>query len=156
MCTFESWMSLQIDRRPDLISYFERIHSWFPILDPTLPKFSPAIYCDLYATSLIYWHQSAELKKHPRPDVAYAWNLAVTALHEEFLSPSLHTLYASLLDLNGRPVTSITGNVLQSGRTVALAHSLGLNRDPSNWSISTDEKHARIRLWWGVLIHDRW
>lgn len=80
----------------------------------------------------------------------------MAALQEEFLSPSLDTLYAALLDLNGRPVTSITDNVLTSGKTVALAHSLGLNRDPSSWNISKDEKHARIRLWWGVLIHDRW
>lgn len=126
------------------------------MLDTSQQRYSPALRCDMYATSLIHWHQSAQLKAHPRPDPVYTWNLAVAALQEEFLSPSLDTLYAALLDLNGRPVTSITDNVLTSGKTVALAHSLGLNRDPSSWNISKDEKHARIRLWWGVLIHDRW
>jgi hypothetical protein len=31
-----------------------------------------------------------------------------------------------------------------------------LNRDPSNWKLSQAEKDQRIRLWWGVVIHDRW
>jgi hypothetical protein len=126
------------------------------MLDASQQNYSHALKCDLYATSLIYWSQSAQLKIHPRPDPAYAWNLAVAALQEEFLSPSLSTLYAALLDLNGRPVTSITENVLTCGKTVALAQCLGLNRDPSSWNIPKDEKHARIRLWWGILIHDRW
>jgi hypothetical protein len=77
-------------------------------------------------------------------------------LQEEFLAPSIETVEAALIELNGRPIESITGNVINSGRTVALAHSLGLNRDPSTWKISDEEKCRRIKLWWGVLIHDRW
>ncbi|KAI9650760.1 hypothetical protein NHQ30_000785 [Ciborinia camelliae] len=78
------------------------------------------------------------------------------SLQGDFLAPGLSTLYTALLDLSGRPVISITGNTLTSGRTVALAQSLGLNRDASKWRISDHEKNLRTRLWWGVLIHDRW
>jgi hypothetical protein len=54
-------------------------------------------------------------------------------LQEEFLAPSIETVEAALIELNGRPIESITGNAINSGRTVALAHILGLNRDPSTW-----------------------
>lgn len=50
----------------------------------------------------------------------------------------------------------MTGNAISCGRLVSLSHCLGLNRDPSNWKISLQEKKQRIRLWWGVVIHDRW
>ncbi|KAJ5613240.1 hypothetical protein N7510_006434 [Penicillium lagena] len=33
---------------------------------------------------------------------------------------------------------------------------MGLNRDPSHWNISPIEKKFRIRIWWLVVIHDRW
>lgn len=77
------------------------------------------------------------------------------ALQEEFLAPGMSTVHAALLDLNGRPTTSITGNTINSGRTVGLSHILGLNRDPWTWKVSESEKNTRVRLWWGVLIHDR-
>ncbi|EGC45957.1 C6 transcription factor [Histoplasma capsulatum var. duboisii H88] len=150
----------------DLVKIFlDRINSSFLIFDEasflesyksdngSLP---PAVMCQVYAQSLIYWGQSQTLAPHPKPDIRYAVNLAVAALHEEFSAPGLSTLSASLIDLTGRPIFSMTGNAINSGRTVALSHILGLNRDPSSWKLSRAEKHQRIRLWWGVLIHDRW
>ncbi|OJD14407.1 hypothetical protein AJ78_05254 [Emergomyces pasteurianus Ep9510] len=150
----------------DLVKIFlDRINSSFLIFDEasflesyksdngSLP---PALMCQVYAQSLIYWGQSQILAPHPKPDIRYAVNLAVAALHEEFSAPGLSTLSTSLIDLTGRPIFSMTGNAINSGRTVALSHSLGLNRDPSSWKLSRAEKNQRIRLWWGVLIHDRW
>ncbi|KAM0166001.1 hypothetical protein ACHAQE_001860 [Botrytis cinerea] len=145
--------------------YFRHIHPSFPIIDEHSfnqlyskgdKSLSPALMCDILASSLVHWRQSPGLKPFPVPDQRYCWNLAVESLQGDFLAPGLSTLYAALLDLSGRPVVSITGNTLTSGRTVALAHSLGLNRDPSRWRISDHEKNLRTRLWWGVLIHDRW
>jgi hypothetical protein len=146
-------------------SYFENIHPSFPILDEEHFKhlyktddrsLSAALVCEVLVSSLIYWHRSESLRSHPCPDLRYGWNLAVAALQEEFLAPGMSTILAALIDLNGRPTTSITGNTINSGRTVALAHVLGLNRDPQTWKISDAEKNMRVRLWWGVLIHDRW
>ncbi|KAJ5683103.1 hypothetical protein N7462_006268 [Penicillium macrosclerotiorum] len=42
------------------------------------------------------------------------------------------------------------------GTAVALSNALGLNRDPSSWAISSSEKSLRIRIWWLVILHDRW
>lgn len=112
--------------------------------------------CEIYAISVLYWNSSDILSSRPRPDTKYFWNLAVSALHEEFLNPGLSTIPSALIDLTGRPSLWATGNVLNSGRTVALAHSLGLNRNPRRWKIHKTEQDHRIRLWWGVVIHDRW
>ncbi|KAJ9483219.1 hypothetical protein VN97_g10193 [Penicillium thymicola] len=48
------------------------------------------------------------------------------------------------------------GNGGMVGTAVALSNALGLNRDPSSWDISKLEKALRIRIWWLVVIHDRW
>lgn len=106
--------------------------------------------------SLVYWKHTPKLSCHPKPDVRYAVNMTVAALHEEFSAPGLSTISAALIDLTGRPIFSMTGNAISCGRMVSLANCLGLNRDPSNWKLSQQEKDHRIRLWWGVVIHDRW
>lgn len=107
---------------------------------------------------LVYWGLSDNIAgtKRPVPDVRYIWNLAVSAMHEDFLSPSFSTVLACILDLLGRPITSITYNAVNVGSSVALAQSLGLNRNPSNWNLDPRQKNLRIKTWWGLLIHDHW
>ena len=112
--------------------------------------------CDIYALSIAYWRGSPRLEACPQPDLLFVWNQAVTALRDDFVAPSMTTLYAVLLDLTGRPVLHVAGNIVNVGRTVTLAHSLGLHRDPLAWKISDAEKNVRVRLWWGVLVHDTW
>ncbi|KAK0125424.1 hypothetical protein ONS96_009267 [Cadophora gregata f. sp. sojae] len=144
--------------------YLAKIHPAFPILDEKLltepstsqSKGAAALLCDVYASSLVYWNQSPISSGRSRPDQRYAWNLAVQALADDFLGPDLSTLQAQVVELNGRPVYSIIGNTVGNGRAVALSYSLGVNRNPSQWNIPQQEKGLRIRLWWGVLIHDRW
>lgn len=114
------------------------------------------LICEIYAVSLINWRTSTILSQRSQPDVRYIWNLAVKALNEDFQTPSFSTVLASILDLIGRPITSITYNAVNLGRTVALAQSLGLNRNPASWNIEQRQKGLRIRTWWGILIHDWW
>ena len=33
---------------------------------------------------------------------------------------------------------------------------LGLHLDPTNWILPREEKDVRIRLWWAIVIHDKW
>ncbi|XMA15425.1 hypothetical protein WAI453_008216 [Rhynchosporium graminicola] len=144
--------------------YLVNVHPAFPVIDETLliedspseKKVSAALICEIYASSLVYWHKAPVSSGRTRPDQRYAWNLAVQALADDFLGPDLSTLQAAIVELNGRPVYSIIGNVVNIGRAVALSYSLGVNRNPSQWNISQREKDLRVRLWWGVLIHDRW
>lgn len=146
--------------------FLDRFNVAFPIFDgesfweaymSDCPSEPPAsLLCQLYSMSLIYWKHTPKLACHPKPDVRYAVNMTVAALHEEFSAPGLSTISAALVDLTGRPIFSMTGNAISCGRTVSLSHCLGLNRDPTNWRLSQSEKYNRIRLWWGVVIHDRW
>ncbi|PYH40921.1 putative C6 transcription factor [Aspergillus saccharolyticus JOP 1030-1] len=151
----------------DLVRLFiDRFNAAFPIFDgesfweafiSETPGDPPAsLLCQVYSMSLVYWKHTPKLACHPKPDVRYAVNMTVAALHEEFSAPGLSTISAALIDLTGRPIFSMTGNAISSGRMVSLAHCLGLNRDPSHWKLSPAEKNHRIRLWWGVVIHDRW
>ncbi|KAL4878218.1 fungal-specific transcription factor domain-containing protein [Aspergillus karnatakaensis] len=145
--------------------YFKEIHPPFPILDEKtvieayqqdgLPY---SLACEIYACSLILWKTSRKITAtgRPVPDIRYLWNLTVSAMNDDFLSPNFSTVLACILDLLGRPITSITYNAVNIGRVVALAQSLGLNRNPSTWGLDRRQKSLRIRTWWGILIHDQW
>ncbi|KAL3462237.1 fungal-specific transcription factor domain-containing protein [Aspergillus heterothallicus] len=151
---------------PELCSvYFNNIHPPFPILDEKtvleayqqdgLPH---TLACEIYAVSLILWKRSPTIAatRRPAPDIKYMWNLTVSAMNDDFLSPNFSTVLACILDLLGRPITSITYNAVNVGRVVALAQSLGLNRNPASWGLDRRQKSLRIRTWWGILIHDQW
>ncbi|KAL4802605.1 fungal-specific transcription factor domain-containing protein [Aspergillus unguis] len=145
--------------------YFENIHPPFPILDEktVLEAYQQdglpyALACEIYACSLLLWKTSPKIMStgRPVPDIRYMWNLTVSAMNDDFLSPNFSTVLACILDLLGRPITSITYNAVNIGRIVALAQSLGLNRNPSTWGLDPRQKSLRIRTWWGIFIHDQW
>ncbi|KAI7235410.1 hypothetical protein KC343_g9505 [Hortaea werneckii] len=146
--------------------FFEHLNPCFPVVDEATfwrdweqdeCKIPSALLCDIYASTLIFWERSPSLRLHIRPDMTFAWNQAVMALQEDFMAPSITTVQSALLDLMGRPVLSVTGNIVNAGRTVTLANSLGLNRDPTSWASSSEnEKNVRVRLWWGLVINDFW
>ncbi|KAJ5386713.1 hypothetical protein N7509_009254 [Penicillium cosmopolitanum] len=153
--------------RHDLVRLFiDRFNVAFPIFDGEafwesyitegLEDPPASLLCQVYSMSLVYWKHTPKLACHPKPDVRYAVNMTVAALHEEFSAPGLSTISAALIDLTGRPIFSMTGNAVSCGRMLSLANCLGLNRDPSLWKLSQQEKDQRVRLWWGVVIHDRW
>ncbi|RMX79182.1 hypothetical protein D0869_08489 [Hortaea werneckii] len=146
--------------------FFEHVSPCFPVVDEAAcwrdweqdaSKISSALLCDIYASTLIFWDRSSSLRLHTRPDMTFAWNQAVMALQEDFMAPSITTVQSALLDLMGRPVLSVTGNIVNAGRTVTLANSLGLNRDPTSWAASSEnDKNLRIRLWWALVVNDFW
>lgn len=106
---------------------------------------------------MTYWAQSPELVTQHRPDTRFIWNQANDALYSEIhLSPGISTLLAILLNISGRPLTSIIGNGLQLGSAISLAHSLGLNRDSSDWDIPEAEKLLRTKIWWAIFVYDKW
>ncbi|KAJ4985873.1 fungal specific transcription factor domain-containing protein [Stagonosporopsis vannaccii] len=146
-------------------AFFEHLHPCFPVLDEDTfvdmwrvdrDRISPALVCDLYASALQVWSRSPLLRDKVRPDPQFIWNQAVIALQDDFMAPTISTVHAAVLDLLGRPVIGVTGNIVNAGRIVTLAQSLGLHRDPSSWKATSHEKNVRINLWWGVLIHDYW
>ncbi|KAL4964846.1 Zn(II)2Cys6 transcription factor [Aspergillus stella-maris] len=160
----EKYMDPDIDEYLNL--FFRKGNPCFPLFDEDSfrgsysahkENISPALLCNLYANSLVYWKSSARLSSGRTPDIRYIWNQANEALHSElFLSPGISSIMAILINVCGRPSTSMFGNGGMVGMAVAVSNALGLNRDPSSWNISPLEKSLRIRIWWLVLIHDRW
>ncbi|KAH3919821.1 hypothetical protein HBH56_019230 [Parastagonospora nodorum] len=145
--------------------YFNHVHYHFPILDDEtcdllrsgqFSKVPNNLMCVIYALGSPLWTRSETLKMHPRPDTYYVWNKGISATLEDFLSPGMPTIQAAVLDQMGRPSVSIVGNITLCGRTISLAQTFGLHRDPSKWNITENEKSVRVRLWWCCLITDYW
>ncbi|RMZ72059.1 c6 transcription factor [Pyrenophora seminiperda CCB06] len=145
--------------------YFSQIHYHFPILDDGMceilrtgqyTRVPKNLLCVIYALASPHWTKSDTLKMHPKPNSYYVWNKAIAATLEDFLSPGMSTIQAAVLDQVGRPSVSIIGNITLCGRTVSLAQTFGLHRDPSKWNITENEKSVRVRLWWCVFITDQW
>ncbi|KAF3935090.1 hypothetical protein ABW19_dt0201795 [Dactylella cylindrospora] len=145
--------------------YFEQIHPCFPIigedaraqlLSGQTQDTNSALLCNVYASIVPLWDKSEILRLHPRPDSDYIWNLAVSALQEDSTSPSFSTLLLCGINVIGRPSLYYVGNIANSSRTVALAHSFGLHRDPRKWNKSASEKDTRIKMWWCIFIVDSW
>lgn len=148
-------------------SFLDHVNICFPILDPVAlrkqlsldkSQISPALLACIYAHSLTYW-SSVEFEgpPHPTPDGRFIWNLANEALYSEFLlQPDIEIIKAILLNVGGRPTTSIMGNAALLGAAVSMANSLGLNRDPTSWQIPEIDKRERMMVWWALLFHDLW
>ncbi|KAI0486762.1 fungal-specific transcription factor domain-containing protein [Xylaria cf. heliscus] len=146
--------------------YFSKVHQCFPILDERTfrlqyttqkKKISPVLLTSLYAQSIVYWrHSSSAFNKH-YPDLRFIWNKANEALNLElYTSPGLSAIAAILLNISGRPLTAMIGNGVLLGSAISLAHSLGLNRNCLDWNIAPSEKLLRTRLWWAIVIFDKW
>ncbi|KAG9659639.1 hypothetical protein KCU95_g3407, partial [Aureobasidium melanogenum] len=145
--------------------FFENVNVCFPILDEVSfrrtytehkDRLSCALLANLYANAMTYWKNSPRLRSCHPPDQRYIWVQANEALHSElFLSPGISTVISIVLNVHGRPSTSMFGNGGMVGTAVALSNSLGLNRDCSTWNISPEEKAFRFRIWSIVVLMDR-
>ncbi|PBP19128.1 hypothetical protein BUE80_DR010060 [Diplocarpon rosae] len=71
--------------------------------------------------------------------------------------PRLETLEATVLFLQRLNAPStLPGHSSTLGSVVGIAHDLGLNNDPSTWSLSPADCSRRIRIWWALYIQDKW
>ncbi|CAG2013033.1 unnamed protein product [Fusarium graminearum] len=146
--------------------YFEKVNSSFPLLDEVHFRkqyrekkegISPALLSCLYAHAVIFWNSSPVLARHRCPDGRFIWNLATEAIYSQIhRSPGLSVIEAAILNIGGREVTSLIGNGVLFASSIAMAHSLGLNHSPTPWEIPQSEKNLRMRIWWALLIHDKW
>ncbi|KAF2160648.1 hypothetical protein M409DRAFT_33112, partial [Zasmidium cellare ATCC 36951] len=132
----------------------KQLHHLLDTRDGNAP---PALLACLLAHSLTFWSSSQWLSSRRPPDQRFIWNLANEALFLEMrVSPKLSTIAAVLLNVGGRPTSMVFNNSGQLGFAISVAYTLGLNRDPTEWDIPPHEKEARMNLWRGLLLYDRW
>ncbi|ORY84141.1 fungal-specific transcription factor domain-domain-containing protein [Leucosporidium creatinivorum] len=91
------------------------------------------------------------LRPHHKP----LWNLVLDSMEDEYRQPRLQTLQLALLVLSSRPTLNSGQNSIGIARAIGAAQLLGLHMDPSEWKLPAWEKSIRKRLWWGLLIHDK-
>lgn len=147
-------------------SYFSKVNRCFPLLDETSfrrqysenkDRISSALLAALYAHTTTFWRTSPVLSRHRCPDSRFIWNLANEAIYSElYVSPGMSIIEAILLNVGGRPITSLIGNGVLLGSANAMAHSLGLNHNPLPWEIPQSEKNLRMKIWWVLLVLDKW
>ncbi|EXJ86304.1 hypothetical protein A1O3_03255 [Capronia epimyces CBS 606.96] len=145
-------------------NYFEHIEPCFPLTDEhyimtriqnrsTLPQTFLVI---LVSHALFYWDLSPTLTAYVRPDQDLAWQTSVALNAASLQKGDIATISTICIGTSGRPYQRLVHNVANVARTVALAYTIGLNHDCSEWKIRDLEKRLRWKLWWGLLIQDRW
>ncbi|GAA5934490.1 hypothetical protein JCM3775_000370 [Rhodotorula graminis] len=124
----------------------------FPSSDPAAAAQAGVSYgllTSLLAHSTCYVHEIRPAHKH-------LWRQVLLSLEDEYRKPTLQTLQQALVVLASRPPLNLAQNHLAMGRLSSAAQILGLHLDPTQWRIPRDERVLRKRLWWTVLITDKW
>ncbi|RDL38517.1 Zn2 DNA-binding protein [Venustampulla echinocandica] len=158
--------------------FFRFVYPYFPILckseiypngtlSPVALNILPlSLLCAIYATALhmpfvLHDDVLATTMVHDQPPAQKLYRISWLAVTQELHTPRLATLQACLLLLQRAPTNRYTTDTPWKtslvGWTVSLAQSLGLTRECSDWtSIPPWETALRKRLWYGVLVMDKW
>ena len=141
-----------------LTTYFEVIHTSYPLLDPS--RFTKGNEIDLpllaamYGLSIPFCPAAKDTTPAPLQDYVSR------ALSTECRAPRLETIETALLFIQRYPEAHRTpplpGLCPEIGTLVGMAHDLGLNIDPSGWNLPPTDRSRRKRLWWLVYIVDKW
>ncbi|GAA5875375.1 hypothetical protein JCM3774_002968 [Rhodotorula dairenensis] len=110
---------------------------------------SYALLTSLIAHATSYIYEIRTVHKH-------LWRQVILPLEDEFRKPSFQTIQTAIVILTSRPAINVAQNHIAMGRVVTAAQLLGLHLDPSSWRVSASERSLRKRLWWTLLIHDKW
>nr|XP_031858132.1 uncharacterized protein CI109_006473 [Kwoniella shandongensis]KAA5525204.1 hypothetical protein CI109_006473 [Kwoniella shandongensis] len=84
------------------------------------------------------------------------WKEVVAAEDEEYRQPRLQTLQLAIISLTTRPSQAHAVNAMSLARSVSIAHMIGLHLDCSDWRLPRWERSVRKRVWWALLIMDKW
>ena len=156
--------------------FFRFVYPYFPILSKSeifsAGQVSPSVLHTLplsllsamYATALpfmLYDDLLATTIVHSPPPSHQLFRYSWLAVTQELHTPRLATVQACLLLLQRAPTNRYTTDTPWKtslvGWTVSLAQTLGLTKECSDWtSIPTWEMSLRKRLWYGVVIMDKW
>ncbi|KAL3456868.1 fungal-specific transcription factor domain-containing protein [Aspergillus heterothallicus] len=147
--------------------YYTHVHPSYPVLDPHeifLAKraagYLPAsLLAVVYLHGSHFWHESPVSETSPRPSLEKLDDYVFTCLAHESHTPNIAVVQAILLFLHIRPrwvrAPNHPGTWALSCMLVGVAQDIGLNLEPSSWTLSAAERKLRRILWWAVFVHDK-
>jgi len=113
-----------------------------------------------------------------RPHHKFLWRQVLLSLEDEYRRPTLQTIQLALITINSRPAINVGQNTIAMGRVsrygltgfgsqvnadlfhclqlICAAQLLGLHLDCSRWRIPRAEQILRHRIWWAILVSDKW
>ncbi|KAK1977173.1 fungal-specific transcription factor domain-containing protein [Colletotrichum cereale] len=154
-----------------LISLFWRyIQPYFPVLSreqtiqgiDSKPSLPTCLLAAIYGHALPFcvFDDRLCVDVDTLPSADRLFKLAWMAVLPLFHTPSLAVVQTMLLMIQRRPTNKHVADTpfkwVMLADTVALAQCLGLNLDPTNWTIPPWEKRLRRRLAWAVSVQDQW
>ncbi|GAA6052479.1 hypothetical protein JCM3770_001132 [Rhodotorula araucariae] len=125
---------------------------FFPSSDPAQVAragISYGLLTSMLAHSTCYVHEIRPAHKH-------LWKQVLLSLEDEYRKPTLQTLQQAIITISSRPAINLAQNHIAAARLTGAAQLLGLHLDPAQWRIPHSERVLRKRLWWAILITDKW
>ncbi|OCF32115.1 hypothetical protein I316_06271 [Kwoniella heveanensis BCC8398] len=108
-----------------------------------------ALLAGIIAHSTMYLESTRTLTK-------ILWSHVLVGLDAEYRQPRLQTLQLAILLLSSRPSENVGQREIGLARAVGAANLLGLHVDSTSWRLPLWERRLRKRIWWTLLIHDKW
>jgi hypothetical protein len=141
-----------------LATYFDVIHTSYPVLDPSRftkgNKIDTPLLATMYSLAKPFCATARDLSCIDMNSFVFQ------ALPIEARSPRLETIEAALLflqrhtQIHRAPTTP--GLYAEIGSLVGMCYDTGLNVDPGKWDLSAPDRSRRKRLWWALYISDKW
>ncbi|PLB44213.1 hypothetical protein P170DRAFT_513438 [Aspergillus steynii IBT 23096] len=157
--------------RESIRVYFEFIHPSFPIISQeqipstdekveSIPLSFLAAICASSVSFLLY-DNALSLEASEAPSATQLVRISWTALQLELPDVRLCTVQTCLLILQCQSREDFFGETPFNWQLCAMmvsnSQTLGLNRDPTNWSaIKRWERRLRKHLWWAILVTETW
>ncbi|KAK2025841.1 fungal-specific transcription factor domain-containing protein [Colletotrichum zoysiae] len=161
----------EVGKRLVNLRFWRYIQPYFPILskeqmvqetDTKQPSLPTCLLAAIYGHALPFCvfddKLCVDVDTLPSADRLFklAWMAALSLFH----TPSLAVVQTMLLMIQRRPTNKHVADTpfkwVMLADTVALAQCLGLNLDPTDWSIPSWERRLRRRLAWAVIVQDQW
>ncbi|KAM0704586.1 hypothetical protein Q7P35_008820 [Cladosporium inversicolor] len=156
-----------------IILFYQFVQPYFPILSRSHGRLDEHGVCEpssvptcilaaIYGHALPFcaWDERLCVDVYTPPSADALFRIAWLACQPEFHTPSLSVLQTLLLLVQRRPTNKHVSDtpfkwVIMTS-AVAIAQTLGLNRDPSTWPIPAWEIQLRRRLAWATFVQDKW
>ncbi|CAG8957290.1 hypothetical protein HYFRA_00010713 [Hymenoscyphus fraxineus] len=141
--------------------YFRIVHPTFPILHKNVflekigrsyRESTPSGLGAVYVMALDWWSYSPYLSTKPKPDAKELERVVTRMLFDVQQRPKISDLQGGLVLLQKPDVNSWA----MTGHLLAMAQSLGIHLDCTDWQVPDWERGVRKRVAWALFLQDKW